>query len=92
MHVDVAPDYLRVDFETITPSEHLTEVAPLKKVEHVVRAVVPGEEIRLGLEMAPGDPCLLLLRRTWSGDRVASTARLYHPGPSYQLGDRFSAH
>ena len=35
----LAPDYLTTDFTTITPHEYLMQVAPLERVEHVVRAV-----------------------------------------------------
>jgi GntR family histidine utilization transcriptional repressor len=30
-------------------------------------------------------PCLLLLRRTWTNDAVASTANLYYPGSRYEF-------
>ena len=90
-----APDYLSVDFERITPSEYLLEVAPLKKVEHMVRAVMPTDEVRRHLEMPRDEPCLLLVRRTWSPAStskaaVASTARLYYPATRFQLGAPFS--
>lgn len=90
-----APDYLSVDFEKITPSEYLLEVAPLKKVEHTVRAVMPSDEVRRHLEMPRDEPCLLLVRRTWSfkgksRPTVASTARLYYPSTRFQLGTPFS--
>lgn len=90
VHPGAAPDYLSVDFTRTTPSEHLIQVAPLRRVEHVVQAVVPSASIRRHLEINPGEPCLLLLRRTWARGLVASTASLYHPGGRYQLGDRFS--
>ena len=91
-----APDYLSVDFESTTPSEYLMEVAPLKKVEHTVRAVMPTDEVRRHLEMPRNEPCLLLVRRTWSRpetsfrSEVASTARLYYPATRFQLGAPFA--
>lgn len=91
VHPVAAPGYLQMDFKNSTPSEYLQEVAPLKRVEHVVQAVMPDQHIRRELELPSGEPCLLLLRRTWSNGVVASTARLYYPGASYQLGDRFQA-
>ena len=51
-----APDYLSVDFERTTPSEYLLEVAPLKKVEHTVRAVMPNDEVRRLLDMPGTSP------------------------------------
>lgn len=85
----VAPDYLAQDFSVRTPYEYLIEVAPLAEAEHVVQAVVPEDDVRAQLDMAPDEPCLLILRRTWTGDKVASTARLYHPGSRFDLSGRF---
>jgi len=85
-----APDYLDVDFATETPNQHLMEVAPLNDVEHVVEAVIPDPWIRNLLEIGRGDPCLVLQRRTWSSGRVASFARLTHPGDKHRFGTRFS--
>ena len=42
------------------------------------------------LQVAAGAPCLLVSRRTWSGGRVASMAKLYHPGDRFRLGGRFN--
>lgn len=86
----VAPDYLDQDFTTRTPYEYLVGVAPLAEAEHVVQAAMPDAEVRRRLDMAAGEPCLLIRRRTWTGDRVASTARLHHPGSRFDLSGRFT--
>lgn len=39
--------------------------------------------------MKPGEPCLMLHRRTWSRDAVASVANLWHPGDRYQFTGHF---
>ena len=91
VHPEAAPAYGDQDFSTLTPSQYLLRVAPLLRVEHVVQAVIPEESVQQALEMESGEPCLLLRRRTWSGEVVASMARLYYSGASYQLGDRFEA-
>ena len=85
----IAPQYLDVDFEQHTPSEHLLEVAPLQEVEHIVQAVMPSPEIRGALKMSDDEPCLLLRRRTWAAGQVATVAALYHPGTRYDLSGRF---
>lgn len=92
----LAPAYLQQDFPAVTPSEYLLATVPLQEAEHLVEAVIPGEEVRRALEMAAGEPCLLLRRRTWSGGgaggegaRVASVADLWFPGSRYRLGGRF---
>jgi GntR family histidine utilization transcriptional repressor len=85
-----APDYLTQDFRVITPNEHLMHVAPVSDVEHIVEASMPDPAICLLLDIAPGQPCLLLRRRTWSGGRVASAARLIYPGNRHRFGTKFS--
>lgn len=84
-----APGYLEQDFTRTTPNLYLTAAAPADEVEHRVEAVVPSGTVRRRLAMAPGEACLLLHRRTWSGGRVVSSARLFHPGARYSLGARF---
>ena len=85
-----APDYLDHDFTTITPNLVLSRVAPLTEAEHVVEAVLPATwEGRL-LAAASGEPCLLIQRRTWSGDLAVTTARLLYPGGRYRLRGRHS--
>ena len=81
-HVDpaVAPRYLEQDFARVTPSQVLTGVGRWTEAEHRVEAVLPTSwESRL-LGISRAEPCLLIRRRTWIGDRVASTVRLVFPG------------
>jgi GntR family histidine utilization transcriptional repressor len=85
----LAPDYLQIDFSRLTPFDYLTAVAPLQEAEHLLRAVMPDERTRKLLDMKPGEPCLLVIRRTWSAAEVASVARLYYPGSRYEMSGRF---
>lgn len=85
----LAPGYVDQDFNVITPYEYLMEIAPLQKVEHVVRAILPDDNTKKLLQMTDDEACLLLKRRTWTRGAVASTALLYHPGNRYELSGRF---
>jgi GntR family histidine utilization transcriptional repressor len=85
----LAPDYLKIDFTKTTPFDYLTKVAPLQEAEHVLRAVMPDERTRKLLTMKRDEPCLLMIRRTWTAGHTASVARLYHPGSRYELSGRF---
>jgi GntR family transcriptional regulator, histidine utilization repressor len=85
----LAPDYLSVDFSRTTPHDYLVKVAPLQEAEHLLRAVMPDERIRKLLAMKRDEPCLLVIRRTWTAGEIASVARLYYPGPRYELSGRF---
>jgi GntR family transcriptional regulator, histidine utilization repressor len=86
----LAPDYLDVDFSRTTPTEYLLEVAPLQEAEHLLRAVMPDDRTRELLAMKRDEPCLLVIRRTWTDGEIASVARLYHPGSRYEMSGRFS--
>ena len=83
-----APRYLEQDFTISTPNAYLTQEAPLSSAEHVVEALLPQPwECKL-LSVLKTEPCLLIRRRTWSGDRVVSAARLLYPGSRYRLESR----
>jgi GntR family histidine utilization transcriptional repressor len=85
----LAPDYLQVDFNQTTPYDHLVKVAPLQEAEHLLRAVMPDERTRTLLAMKRDEPCLLVIRRTWTAGQIASVARLYYPGSRYEMSGRF---
>jgi GntR family transcriptional regulator, histidine utilization repressor len=85
----LAPGYLSVDFGRRTPTDYLLEVAPLQEAEHLLRAVMPDEPTRKLLAMKRDEPCLLVIRRTWTDGEIASVARLYHPGSRYEMSGRF---
>ncbi|WP_391089900.1 histidine utilization repressor [Vibrio sp. NH-UV-68] len=83
-----APNYLEQDFSQMTPNQYLSENCPLSAIEHTVEAIVAGDAVRAALRLAVSEPCLLLNRRTWSDDKLVSTALLYHPGTRYKLSSK----
>ncbi|WP_038174364.1 histidine utilization repressor [Vibrio pacinii] len=83
-----APNYLEQDFSQMTPNQYLSENCPLSAIEHTVEAIVAGDAVRVALRLAVSEPCLLLNRRTWSDDKLVSTALLYHPGTRYKLSSK----
>lgn len=85
----VVPDYARIDFSAITPAQYLQEHYPLRQVEHAIVAEGADAEAARRLRVAEHSPCLTILRRTWSQGKVASYARLVHPGARYRLFSRF---
>lgn len=80
-----APQCLEQDFRQVTPSAYLTSVAPLQEAEQVVRAAMPNAAVRQRLDMAEGEPALVVIRRTWSKGRPVTFSRLHHPGSRYEL-------
>ena len=84
-----APRYLAQDFTATTPSEYLVAVAPLARVEYRIEARPPTPAAREALGLGPGEPCLLLHRRSFSRGRPASVAELWHAGSRYRLTGHF---
>ena len=83
----VLPGYGAIDFSCSTPNAYLMEHAPLQKFEHRVRSIMPDAEARRLLKINKSEPCLLLLRRTWSRRQVVSFASMVHPGSRYEFLD-----
>jgi GntR family histidine utilization transcriptional repressor len=85
----VAPEYALQDFSRITPNQYLVRVAPLQRVEYRIEAAQPEPETSRQLKMDEGEPCLVLHRRTWSREQVASVVDLWHPGSRYRFTGHF---
>ena len=85
----VAPGYLEQDFTTRTPHQYLVMCAPITEVEHVLHAIRPDRRAREFLRLAGDEPCLLLVRRTWSGSVAATRSCFIYPGARYSLGGRY---
>lgn len=86
---DFAPKYLEQDFTQLTTFEYLQSCTPVTEVEHVICALRPDEERRQQLKLRDGEPCLVLKRRTWSGDAIVTVNRFIYPGEHYSLGSRY---
>jgi len=84
---ELAENYLEQDFLKFTPNEYLMKVCPVSEAEHKVEAVMPSLQQSNWLSITTGQPCLKISRTTYSDDKVASFALLYHPGDRFQLGN-----
>jgi GntR family histidine utilization transcriptional repressor len=87
----IAPEFIRQDFTHQQPSEFLVRTVPFDEIEHVVDAVLPTPEQATRLQMDPGQPGLLLTRRTWNGSTPVTLVRCLHPASRYRLGSRYRA-
>lgn len=90
VNAQMAPDYLAQDFTQTTPYAYLSDVAPLTAGEHVVEAVLAKPRECQWLQIERSEPCLLICRRTWSGERTVTYTRLLHPGARHRLEGKFS--
>lgn len=84
-----APDYLKQDFTLQTTNRYLQNIAPAVEVEHIIHAVMAMPRTQDLLRLEPHEPCLCLLRRTWTGLGPATRSLLTHPGQRYSLGSRY---
>lgn len=83
-----ASDYLKQDFARQTPYVFLTAIAPISEAEHIIEAVLPSATERKLLKIGTHEPCLQLIRRTWSLGKPVSHVRLIYPGSRYRLSGR----
>lgn len=87
----VAPDYLQQDFTRITPNAYLSSIAPIIEGEHIIEAINASKEESNYLEIDEITPCLLVNRRTWTGNqgkKIVTSVRLIYPGFRYRLEGR----
>jgi GntR family histidine utilization transcriptional repressor len=85
----VAPHYLEADFALTTPTHVLFETTALWRAQYSIEAARPtAEEARL-LQIGTDEPCLVVVRRTFTSEAPITIARLVHPGSRYTLEGQF---
>jgi len=85
-----APGYLEADFSQTTPTRYLFEHTALWRAQYTIesaRATVQEAQL---LGIAQDEPCLVVVRRTFSRDAAITIARLVHPGSRYRLSGEFT--
>lgn len=84
-----APGYLQADFSCSTPTQYLFEHTALWSARYAIEAALAtAQESRL-LNISRQEPCLIVVRRTFSRDHPITVARLVYPGSRYQLHGAF---
>lgn len=82
-----APAFLDQDYNATTTNRYLQSIAPPSEVEHVIQAVSPDAQTQALLDIGPNEPCLRLIRRTWTAAGPATRSILTHPGSRYAVAD-----
>ncbi len=85
----VAPGYLDVDFTRTTPTHYLFEATALWRAQYSIEADRPTAQEAKLLGIDTGDPCLVVVRRTFTHSAAITIARLVHPGTRYVLQGEF---
>ncbi|WIO74645.1 histidine utilization repressor [Porticoccaceae bacterium LTM1] len=86
----MAPEFLTADFSATTPTQYLINLYRPDEMEHIVRAILPDEEMQEMLAIPSTEPCLRLSRRTWKNGAVVTLADFTYPSTRYDLGARYA--
>ncbi len=89
VHPAEAPEYLAQDFTRITPTHYLFQATALWRAQYQVQAATATAQEAALLGIAAAEPCLVIVRRTFSRQGPITLARLVHPGALYQLHGDF---
>jgi GntR family histidine utilization transcriptional repressor len=84
-----APAFLQADFTQHTPTHVLFESTSLWRAQFQVDAARPTAQEASLLGVAADEPCLVVVRRTFSRRAPITIARLVHPGRRYTLQGEF---
>lgn len=87
---EAAPDYLKQNFNKMTPNVYLSEVAPLTQAEHQIEAKEADPYMKVTLELQENEPVLSIDRTTWSKDLLVSFCQLLHPASRFKLTGKFT--
>jgi GntR family histidine utilization transcriptional repressor len=85
-----APDYLSQDFTTTTPTHYLFEATALWRAQYSIESARPTKQEAKLLGIAATEPCLIIVRRTFTTDSAITLARLVHPGTLYGIEGQFT--
>jgi GntR family histidine utilization transcriptional repressor len=81
--------YIEQDFTRTATYDYLQNATPLTEVEHLIGARPANAAQARLLHIRPGDCCLVLDRKTWTGPVVATVNTFTYVGSRYSLGSRY---
>ncbi len=84
-----APGYLDHDFTQTTPTQVLFASTALWRAQYSIEAACATAQEAQLLGISPTEPCLVLVRRTFTRRLPITIARLVHPGSLYTLHGEF---
>ena len=90
INLESVPDAEHENFTEHSPSSWMVNHVPWSSAEHRIRAEAASEETAGMLKLAPGFPCLVIDRRTWTGRLPITFVRLTFPCDLYELDAHFS--
>ena len=85
-----APGYLGQDFTRVTPTHYLFDVTVLWRAQYSIEAARPTADEARALAIGTDEPCLVVVRRTFTRSAPITIARLVQPGSRYTLHGEFA--
>lgn len=89
VNTELVKNYLDQDFTSIATYDYLQHSTPLTEVEHLISAVPATERHARLLHIRERDSCLVLHRKTWTGQAIATVNTFTYVGSRYSLGSRY---
>ncbi len=90
INLAAVPDVESETFAAITPGAWLISRVPWTSAEHRISAAQASPGTASTLRIDEGSACLVIERRTWSGDQAVTHVKLTYPGDSHELIARFT--
>lgn len=89
INLDAVPEAATADFSREPPGTWLLAHVPWTEAEHTISAICADDSTAEGLDIAVGQPCLVIDRHTWRSNRTLTAVRLIYPGEAHRLVARF---
>lgn len=80
----------KADFTKVPPGQWLLSQVPWSSAEHRIHAASANSETAQALDIAKGEACLVVERRTWSTQGPVTHVRLTYPGDRHALVATFA--
>jgi GntR family transcriptional regulator, histidine utilization repressor len=90
INLGAVPEARGENFAAIAPGPWLMARVPWTTAEHRILAAPAESATARALALPDGTACLVVERRTWSGERQVTFARFTYPGDAHDLVARFS--
>ena len=84
------PEARDESFQSIAPGTWLIGHVPWSRAMHTIGATGANDDAAKALHIAPGAPCLIIERRTWTSEQPVTHVRLTYPGNAHSLVAHFA--
>ena len=90
INLDAVPQAETEGFESVAPGPWLLSHVPWSSAEHTIRAIEADRAAAKELATEAGRACLVIERRTWTGNLPVTHVRLTYPGANHTVVARFT--